>query len=114
MKQKFPAFSFVHVQKEMPEWKSHFDSDFDAIVLGSYSQLYGGDNIKSYSVAMTYEGVIINVISWYDDDQLSLLEKQDSLMAQEMVEEYHLKTLEWGRKVDIARKNRFREMYRKQ
>jgi hypothetical protein len=112
MKQKFPAFSFVHVQKEMPSWMSHFPSDFDAIVLGTYSQLFGGKDVKSYSLAQIYDGVIINSISWYDEYQLSFLEEQDYLKAQEMVEDYRLETPEWETKRKIAGMKRIKKMFK--
>ena len=90
MKQKFGKLTFVHVCKEMPEVMSHFDSDFDAIVDGTYSQLFGGKDIDSYSLyKLNGNGKkIIDNISWYHEHQLSALEKQDEKLAEELIETY--------------------------
>jgi hypothetical protein len=90
MKQKFGKLSFVYVTKDMPPWMSHFDSDFDAIVAGTYSQLYGGKNISSYSLFKIEGGKVVNNISWYDEYQLSLLPDQDKDKAESMIEEYNM------------------------
>lgn len=89
MKQKFRILSFVRVCKEMPEYMSHFDSDFDAIVEGTYSQLHGGRDVDSYSLYKIQDGKIVDNISWYEEDQLTLLPDQDREKAEEMVEDYH-------------------------
>ena len=91
MKQKFGKLTFVHVCKEMPEWMSHFESDFDAIVNGTYSQIYGGNDIDSYSLfVLSKDGKkIINSISWYHEHQLTKLEKQNKELAEELIETYH-------------------------
>jgi len=93
MKQKFKPYSFVHVCKEMPEYMSHFDSDFDAIVEGTYSQLYGGTDIDDYSIYQIKDGKIVNRISWYHENQLTLLPEQDYDKALEMAEAYNFKEL---------------------
>ena len=88
MKQKFPAYSFVHVCKNMPDYMKHFDSNFKGIVVGTYSQLFGGKNIKDYAIYKIDKGMIVQEIAWYEEDQLSLLGKQDYISAQEMAEQY--------------------------
>lgn len=85
--------TFVHVDKEMPEWMSHFDKDFDAIIHGSYSDIYGNGNDKNdddneYSVYMIKDGKIVNHISWYYGWQLTPLENQDIEKAIKMIKEY--------------------------
>jgi hypothetical protein len=90
MRQKFGKLSFVHICKDMPNLMKHFDCDFDAIVNGTYSQIYGGKNIKNYSVYQIKEGRVVNKIAWYDENQLSLLPEQDRDKAEEMIEEYNL------------------------
>jgi hypothetical protein len=90
MKQKFKKLSFVHVCKDMPSEMRHFPSDFDAIVEGSYSQLYGGNNVNSYSLYQIENGMIINNVSWYKESQLTLLPIQDRDKAEEMIEKYNL------------------------
>ena len=92
MKQKFRKLSFVHVKVDKvktPEM-SHFDSGFDAIIEGSYSQLYGGRNTSAYSVYKLKDGKIVNKIAWFEEEQLSLLPKQNKDLAENMIEEYNL------------------------
>lgn len=89
MKQKFGRLTFVHVCKEMPTDMSHFDSDFDAIVEGTYSQLYNDKDIDSYALYQIKDGKIWNRISWYKEDQLTALPDQDPVKAEEMIETYN-------------------------
>ncbi|HDY87994.1 MAG TPA: hypothetical protein ENH82_07775 [bacterium] len=89
MKQKFRKLSFVHICKDMPEEMQFFDSDFDAIVEGTYSQLYGGTNINSYSLYQIEDGDIVDNISWYYEKQLTLLPNQDRDKAEEMTEKFN-------------------------
>lgn len=91
MKQKFRRFTFVHVCKEMPEHMSHFESDFDAIIKGTSSQLDGGKDIEQYSVYRLKNNKIINEIAWYYESQLRALKKQNRLKAEELVEKYNLR-----------------------
>ena len=87
MKPKFRMFSFVRVTREMPPHMSHFHSAFDAIVKGTYSQLYGGDNNKQYSLYIVENGKVVGNVSWYYEDQLTLL-SENVLDAVDMVETY--------------------------
>lgn len=91
MKQKFRRFTKVHVCKKMPSYMSHFESDFDAIVEGTYSQLYGGTDIKSYSLyQLSNDGKkIVNNISWYEENQLTELPDQNRKPAEELIEKYN-------------------------
>jgi hypothetical protein len=73
----------------MPEDMEGFSCDFDAIVAGTYSQEYGGDNIEEYDLYKIENGVIVNRLAWYLEDQLSILEYQDRDKAEEMIEEYN-------------------------
>lgn len=73
----------------MPEEMQFFDSDFDAIVEGTYSQLYGGTNINSYSLYQIEDGDIVDNISWYYEKQLTLLPNQDRDKAEEMTEKFN-------------------------
>ena len=70
---------------------SHFDSDFDAVVDGTYSQKFGGSDIDSYSVYVLSEGKVVNRLSWYHENQLTVLAKQDNRLADELIEEYNLR-----------------------
>jgi hypothetical protein len=90
MKQKFRQLTFVKVDDKMPEHMSHFDKGFIGIVEATYSQLYGGNDITSYSLYKVEDNKIINNISWYDESQLTELPKQDRLKAEEMIEAYNL------------------------
>jgi hypothetical protein len=81
-------YSFVHVCKNMPEIMRSFPADFDAIIEGSYSQLCDNQNIKEYSLYQINNGIIVDLIAWYKECQLVLLNRQDRLMALEMVEQY--------------------------
>jgi len=76
----------------MPDCMSHFDSDFDAIVEGTYSQLYGGNDIKQYSLyKLSADGKkIVNNISWYYESQLTELPDQNRELMEEMVELYNM------------------------
>jgi hypothetical protein len=88
-KQKFRAFSFVHVQKEMPKHMSHFESGFDAIVEYTYRQQYGYGDYKSYSVYVLKDGKIVNTIAWYDESQLTQInEKYSHVKATDLIEAY--------------------------
>ena len=72
--QKFKRGSKVHVCKDMPSYMSHFESDFDAIVKYTYAQKYGGSNVDSYALAvLNAAGVVVNYISWYEENQLTLI-----------------------------------------
>ena len=90
MKQKFGKLTFVHVCKDMPVHMKHFESDFDAIVCGTYSQIYGGNDINSYSLYVIENGKVVNSISWYKEYQIIALEDHNYKNAEEMIEEYNL------------------------
>jgi hypothetical protein len=81
--QKFPRGTLVHVQKEMPESMSHFESDFDAIVEYSYAQKFGGGEAGQsghvYSLIQLENGVPVNSIAWYDEDLLTLVDARTEL-----------------------------------
>jgi hypothetical protein len=85
---------FVHVCKEMPFEMSHFNSDFDAIVAGTYSQEYGGKNIDQYCLWEIRDSRVVNKTAWYDEHQLTLLPDQDQRKAESMIEDYN-----FGRKL---------------
>ena len=90
MKQKFRKLSFVRVCDEMPTGMKHFESGFDAIVDGTYSQICGGDDINSYSLYQLKNGEVVNCISWYRENQLTALEENDRDKAEELIEAYNL------------------------
>ena len=90
MKQKFPKFSFVHVDKKLCISMSHFDKDFDAIIKGTYFQLCGGGTgeKKDYSLYQIKKGKIVDEICWYKEEQLTALKDQDTLKALSMIEDW--------------------------
>jgi hypothetical protein len=90
VKQRFRTYQFVHVSKE---GGYHFSihGDFDAIVHGSYADLFGGKDVDSYSLYKLSDGKIIDVLAWYDDWQLSLLPEQDQDKAAYLIENYNFK-----------------------
>lgn len=89
LRQKFPRLSFVRVSKKMPRCMSHFPSGFLAIVEGTYSQLYGGRDIKKYSLYMIQKGKVTDEIAWYEEGQLTLANRQDKAKAEQMIEDYN-------------------------
>jgi hypothetical protein len=91
MEQKFRKLTFVKVDDEMPEMMSNFDKGFVGIVDGTYSQLYGGDDIKSYGLYKVEGDKIVNRISWYYESQLTELKEQDKEKAEDMIEVYNLR-----------------------
>ena len=88
MKQKFRKLTFVRVCDEMPRTMSHFDSGFIGIVEGTYSQMFGGPNVDSYSLFKVEDNKVVNCIAWYHESQLTAIEEQDTLSAETMIEEY--------------------------
>lgn len=72
----------------MPDYMYHFDSGFYGIVEGTYSQKYGGTDIKSYSIFKIENNKVADCISWYPEELLSLAPVQDYERAEEMIEEY--------------------------
>jgi len=92
MRQKFGKLTFVHVCEDMPETMKHFDSGFDAIIDGTYSQIYGGVNTYDYRVYKIENDKIVNRISWYKENQLTLPEIQNKEKAEEMIEDYHFRS----------------------
>lgn len=92
MIQKFRKLSFVRVGK-MPQHMAHFDGEIDAIVDGTFTQIHGGRgqegrSLRQYCLFLVRDGVIYNHVSWYEEDQLTLLTVQDSLLAEQMIETY--------------------------
>lgn len=70
MTQKFHKGDFVHVAKDLGPTMSHFTSDIDAIVIGSYKDQYGGSDTGSYTLHLKGRGQC----SWYHEQQLELIE----------------------------------------
>lgn len=67
--QKFHKGDHVMVAKDLGPHMSHFKSDCEAIVIGSYKDQYGGDNTSSYTIHIKGSGQT----SWYKENQLTLI-----------------------------------------
>ena len=91
MRQKFGKLSFVKVCDEMPPHMQHFQSGFEGVVAGTYSQIYRGTNIDDYSLYVIKDGCIVNRSSWYEVDQLTLMDNQDRDKAEQMIEDYNFR-----------------------
>lgn len=83
MKQKFKRSSFVKVKTDHHEGNGIIDC--------SYSQIYGGKNIKEYSIYVIENDNIINRLSWIDEEEIALCENQNQEKAETMIENYNLK-----------------------
>ena len=68
---KFNKGDLVHVAKDLGPSMRHFTADIDAIVIGSYNDLYGGGCTRDYSLHLKGHGKV----SWYHENQLELLER---------------------------------------
>jgi hypothetical protein len=91
MKQKFGKLRFVNIVTTNAIQDLINDGAGLAIVEGTYSQLYGGDNIKSYALWIVKDGKVVNRVSWYREEALALAKEQDRDKAEEMIEEYNLR-----------------------
>lgn len=81
--QKFHNGDLVHIVANPGSSMAHFESDVDAIVIGSYADQYGGSNHDSYTVRIKNGGEV----SWYDERQLELIEPNRSDLLQRWEEE---------------------------
>lgn len=70
---------------EMPSFMSHFQGNCEAIILGSYADLYGGTDkaVVSYSVYIKGRGNC----AWYYHDQLTLIEIGRTDLLEEWIRE---------------------------
>ena len=66
--QKYVKYDLVHIVDELPETMSHFESGKEAIIMGSYKDLYGGSSEQSpeYSIYIKERGEH----SWYPENTL--------------------------------------------
>lgn len=85
--------TFVKVNKSTQPYSSTSKDryNFIGIVRGTNSQLYNTSDIKSYSVYKLENDKVVNVMSWFDESQLELLDYQDRDLAEEKIEEYNLR-----------------------
>lgn len=73
--QKFNRGDKVHIRKDMPRHMAHFDSDFQAVIMGSYFDLYGGSETRNQQRYAILRIADSNEIAWYEEDQLTLIGK---------------------------------------
>lgn len=75
--QKFQRGDLVRIEKITEPWMEHFPSDCRAIVLYSYAQEYGGEDVKNYCLFLEGKGSC----AWYEERQLTLIEaNQEALL----------------------------------
>lgn len=70
MQQKFHKGDWVRVNKDLGSCMKHFQSDCEAIVIGSYADQYGGEDYHSLTLFIKDGGQV----SWYSADQITLIE----------------------------------------
>ncbi len=78
--QKFKRGNLVHIAKDLGSRMSHFYNDVDAIIVGSYADLYGGSNTESYMVMFVETG---GRGCWYEEHQLTLINEGGKHLFQE-------------------------------
>ena len=74
MRQKYQHGDMVRIAYDLGNTMSHFESGVDAIILGSYQDLFGGGmehQYREYSVYIRGKGDV----SWYKEEQLELIKK---------------------------------------
>lgn len=68
--QKFKRGDVVHIAKNLGPSMWHFENDCDAIIMASYRDLYGGDDINNWKVMFCDTG---GECAWYYTNQLTFL-----------------------------------------
>jgi hypothetical protein len=95
-RQKFLPFQRVRITDKMPKSMSHFDHDMDAIICGTYASQHGAyseRNFREYSLYLIGKnGKIFNRVSWYEEDQLTLIDNKTE-ENHRLVEEYLVKQM---------------------
>lgn len=94
MQQKFQAGDKVKILLGAPSWSNtqgHHDSrpewvGKEAIVLGSYKDMYGTDNIEDFSIQILPERYSV---SWFTEDQLELVERAEDKTLDEIIQEVY-------------------------
>ena len=93
MSQKFFKGDHVFIG-DMPNYMSHFPNNCEAIVLGSYAELCGGEephHYKSYDVYLIERG---GTSAWYEEDQFKLL----GWNRFDLLPEKHIERINWENK----------------
>jgi len=88
MGQKFLTGYEVKIDDKLHPSMDHFPAGCNAIVMYTYSQAFGGRDIKSYSLVLLDEDHRpYNEVSWYDESQLTLVSK-DIEAGMKIAEDY--------------------------
>ena len=87
-RQKFAIGAKVRVG-DIPPSMSHFTSNVDAYVIGTYNEQYGGGNIDSYSLLLMNKkgSKVKGGVSWYYESQLTLI-SDDTLIGHKVIADY--------------------------
>lgn len=87
---KFPIGSKVYIAKDMPYEMAHFPSGMNAIVKGTYGEIYGGNEVDLYSLILLDENnKPFTNLSWYKEKQLTLI-SSDVESGRELITKYRL------------------------
>ena len=76
-KQKFSRGHRVRIADDLGTAMRHFPAGRDAIIVGSYSDLYVGSTLQhdhEYSLMLQEDDGTINTNSWYHEAQLTLID----------------------------------------
>lgn len=65
--QKFKRGDLVHIVADLGASMAHFESDLDAVVMGSYADQFGGSDTSNYTVMFVTNGA---EVSWYPEQSL--------------------------------------------
>jgi hypothetical protein len=98
--QKFHKGDHVRVAKDLGPGMSHFTSDCEAIVMGSYEDQYGGRRDQGDNTQYTLHLKGRGESSWYYQHQLTLIAKKQMKLlkqweAEEEAEEKQQSDLDW-------------------
>ena len=75
MGQKFLRGQLVYIKEDLPSYMRFFPNGMYAIIGGSYSDKYGGDNHKEYTIYYQSEqsGKLLSC-SWFEEDNIVLID----------------------------------------
>ncbi len=90
VKQKYKRGTVVWVDIKRGrdyEYMEHFKTEFYGIVAHTYAQGYGGKDIDNYCIAVLSEDLkeVVDMISWYNEDQLEYITLSDSKLVDDFV-----------------------------
>ncbi|MGL4233757.1 MAG: hypothetical protein ACRCWJ_20485 [Casimicrobium sp.] len=83
--QKFHHGDLVRIAKDLGRHMWHFQSDCEAIVIGSYADKFGGGEHERQQFTLHIKGS--GQSSWYQESQLSLIETQQIALLEQWKKE---------------------------